>query len=447
MMASSEDYTELFKLKENQNWLKVSVGLIFTKDGLKPYVEKTMESFKRRQGSNCSACSTATIVPCNKRNKICRSRPCKLHNGVKYCPCPINVCDGFRDSIIRQHRFGGPSWLNTNACDWCSNAWEVAKAFMPPDGYDTIKTSDETDLNGVISVLINCRLFENDIPDLANPINVCTKVRDIGKKLRHAPKLKVTDDQLKQWFGQMRALLLVPNHLAANTKAQDTVNTLNKLELDQLQIERKDAMAAINDVIPHPKHPDNEDLDENVIMLNKIIKSLCNDILQEVSENKKLQNGVVDFIKTGSKPLAWLFQKLLSKSMTTHVTNRSKYTIYAKYSFNGPEVNIANQKAEASATAVVGGAYGANGIIGRGLEYSAAAAFRTIAPGAHMAFEYPTTIKDAVYIWIYYVDENSEKQWVCEGLPKRPDYSVFVDQDGKVQNAKHGTLSEPADKK
>ncbi|WAR17483.1 hypothetical protein MAR_032077 [Mya arenaria] len=277
--------------------------------------------------------------------------------------------------------------------------------------------------------------------------NRTPQVRDIGKKLRHAPKLKVTDDQLKQWFGQMRALLLVPNHLAANTKAQDTVNTLNKLELDQLQIERKDAMAAINDVIPHPKHPDNEDLDENVIMLNKIIKSLCNDILQEVSENKKLQNGVVDFIKTGSKPLAWLFQKLLSKSMTTHVTNRSKYTIYAKYSFNGPEVNIANQKAEASATAVVGGAYGANGIIGRGLEYSAAAAFRTIAPGAHMAFEYPTTIKDAVYIWIYYVDENSEKQWVCEGLPKRPDYSVFVDQDGKVQNAKHGTLSEPADKK
>ena len=47
---------------------------------------------------------------------------------------------------------------------------------MPPDGYDQIKTAKETDLNGVVSVLINCLLFEQYIPDLANTINVGTKV-------------------------------------------------------------------------------------------------------------------------------------------------------------------------------------------------------------------------------------------------------------------------------
>ncbi|XP_052762203.1 uncharacterized protein CXorf38-like [Mya arenaria] len=276
-MASLEDCAKWFERKENTNWLKVSVGLIITKRGLAPLVENTVETWKNGQvpqGSNCSACSTAEIVPCDPQNKICNHGICKLHQSVTYRPCPNKVCDELRQSIINQHRFKGPSWRNTNACDWCSNAWEVAKAFMPPEGYEPISSSDETDLDGFVSVLINCLLFEKYIPDLANTVNVATKVREIGRKVRHASKLEVTDDELKQWFGDMRALFNIPQHIAANSSAQCTLDVLNKLELDQLHIERTDVLDAIIDVVTSLKRlnssMDSEALTDNISKLQEM---------------------------------------------------------------------------------------------------------------------------------------------------------------------------------
>ncbi|WAR17548.1 hypothetical protein MAR_032142, partial [Mya arenaria] len=76
------------------------------------------------------------------------------------------------------------------------------------------------------------------------------QVRDIGRKQRHASNLEVTDDELNQWFGDMRALLnVVPHHVAANSNAHEAEDQLNKLKLDQLHIERTDILAAIKDVV------------------------------------------------------------------------------------------------------------------------------------------------------------------------------------------------------
>ncbi|XP_052762201.1 uncharacterized protein LOC128204833 [Mya arenaria] len=161
---------------------------------------------------------------------------------------------------------------------------------MPPDGYETISSSDETDLDGFVSVLTNFFLFENYIPDLANTANVATKVREIGRKVRHASKLEVTDDELKQWFGDMKALFNVPQHLAANSYAQSTLDVLNKLELDQLHIERTDVLDAIIDVVTSLKRLNSSVDAENIIKLQEIQQ----DIETQVEVHKRNVGDLVD---------------------------------------------------------------------------------------------------------------------------------------------------------
>ncbi|XP_052763834.1 uncharacterized protein LOC128205861 [Mya arenaria] len=316
-MASCEDYIKWFEEKDNRNWLKISVGLIITKRGLAPFVENTVETWKNGQvppGINCSACSTAEIVPCYPKNKICKRGVCKLHEFVTYRPCPNKVCDRLRQSIINQHRLVGPSWRNTNARDWCSNAWEVAKAFVTPDGYDTISTSDDTDLNSIVSVLMNCLLFENYIPDLAHTVNVCTKVCDIGRKLRHTSKLEVTDDELKQWFGDMRALFNIPQHLAANSNAQSTLDVLNKLEHDQLHIERTDVLDAIIDVVTSLKRLNSEALIDNISKLQEIQQ----DIETQVEEHKRNVGDLIDEKKVEGTQHASTLQPIIDNKVDAY---------------------------------------------------------------------------------------------------------------------------------
>ncbi|WAR10908.1 hypothetical protein MAR_035984 [Mya arenaria] len=97
-------------------------------------------------------------------------------------------------------------------------------------------------------------MFVNVDCNIDMPMDYGAKVRDIGRNVRHASKLEVTDDDLKQWFDDMRALFQIPQHLAANSNAQIAVDQLNKLETDQLHIERTDVLSAIKDVVTSLEH-------------------------------------------------------------------------------------------------------------------------------------------------------------------------------------------------
>ncbi|XP_052762376.1 uncharacterized protein LOC128205022 [Mya arenaria] len=198
-------------------------------------------------GLICNSCRTVEIVQCNPRNKVCDSGRCKFHMDqntkilIPTRPCPNNICDTLRDVIEQKHRFGKPSWKNTDARKWCVNAWDIAKCFMPPDGYADVDNEDDTDLNGIISVYINCKEFEKYFTaDLSlqptHQHNLCTKVRDVGRHIRHAPKLEVTDDKLKVWFTDLKALLSDPTFHKANPRAQNAIDQLDKLESDDYVI-------------------------------------------------------------------------------------------------------------------------------------------------------------------------------------------------------------------
>ncbi|KAH3799224.1 hypothetical protein DPMN_152830 [Dreissena polymorpha] len=38
--------------------------------------------------------------------------------------------------------------------------WEIGKCFLPPDGYSSVLCVQESDFNGVISIMLNCLHFQ-----------------------------------------------------------------------------------------------------------------------------------------------------------------------------------------------------------------------------------------------------------------------------------------------
>ncbi|XP_052807853.1 uncharacterized protein LOC128236780 [Mya arenaria] len=206
----------------------------------------------------CNSCRTAEIVQCDPGNRVCISGTCKFHMDpntelfIRTRPCPNNICDTLRNAIQQTHRFKNPSWKNTDAREWCVNAWDIAKCFMPPDGYADVDNENKTDLNGIISVFINCEEFQKYFTaDLSSRQNICAKVRDVGKNIRHAPGLEVTDDDLKVWLADLKALFSDPTFNKDNPLAKDAIDQLQQLEKDEILIERSDVAMGITDSVDY----------------------------------------------------------------------------------------------------------------------------------------------------------------------------------------------------
>ncbi|XP_052806426.1 uncharacterized protein LOC128235661 [Mya arenaria] len=244
-------YKDILKEKDNQNWLKGSLALRITKAGLRGLVEGDSRRIQQNiyssvlqarllaAGTTCSLCLTEHVLPCPTKGLCSHPRNCKYHiSPIKiHRPCPSQICDDFRDEICAVHRYSGPSWKNTKANQWCTNHWQVAKCFMPPDGYDDVTSYDETDFNGIISVMINCTEFERRMSfSIGNQPNALTEARKIGRNIRHSPDLKLTDTDLADYFATLNTLLTDSTFLASDMDAQQAVLKLQQLEKGTLPI-------------------------------------------------------------------------------------------------------------------------------------------------------------------------------------------------------------------
>lgn len=178
------DYRDLFRNPENQNWAKTALAVQITRDGLLEFVKQAISSLHntfllnigQTSTVSCSNCDTSDVLPCPTR-KLCHriGRWCKFHKSSPR-QCPNNVCDNFKCAIEADHRFQSPSWTNTDARYWCSNAWEIAKCYLPPDGYKTSSSAEETDFNGIISIIINSSSFDLLLGNaLATPHSIFNK--------------------------------------------------------------------------------------------------------------------------------------------------------------------------------------------------------------------------------------------------------------------------------
>lgn len=158
------DLEATFKTKENQNWAKCSFAIQIARLGLLELCKCKIRQFHLNIISKlppgaikvCINCSESDIIPYSQPGHRCRVGQCK-------CPskqCPLSVCDILKTEIEREHRYNQISWKNTNIGEWFNSSWEVAKCFFPLKGYKTKKTAEETDFNGIISLIMNNKIFE-----------------------------------------------------------------------------------------------------------------------------------------------------------------------------------------------------------------------------------------------------------------------------------------------
>ncbi|XP_060581121.1 uncharacterized protein LOC132737791 [Ruditapes philippinarum] len=248
------------------NWVKAALAVLFTKEEIEPVVCDEIVQFQQKclrdisisnglsAGSTCSSCNTENIVVC-PTNRICNVNrgKCGYHRNFstmfhQSC-CPNKICHNMRSQIQKAHRFYGPSFKNTDATQWCSNPWEIAKCFMPPDGYKDVMSAVDTDFNGIISVIVNFKGFETKInDDLSKKNNIFDKGRNVGKDVRHSPKLEVEDADLTQYFTILNDILTDPGFIALNKAPNNAIQKLAKLQLDELIIGKDVVRTVLEDV-------------------------------------------------------------------------------------------------------------------------------------------------------------------------------------------------------
>ncbi|KAH3850429.1 uncharacterized protein DDB_G0273453/DDB_G0273565-like [Dreissena polymorpha] len=248
--------TNVFSEKERANWLKAWLAVVITKSGLEQFSENEAKTVHANIYNNvwlsnqapaaCTGCHTANLLKCPTPG-ICKRgahNTCRtMHDSAEKQPrpCPSNVCNKVRDEIVKQHKFANPSWKNTTAKKWANHPWQIAKAYLPPDGYAEEVSVQDTNFIGIISFMMNCKHFENKLSfpiALGKPHPPCllTKARESFRVVRHSSTRKITDTELLDIFTTFISLLTDPACLAHDAGAQEAVRKLEELQNESSKI-------------------------------------------------------------------------------------------------------------------------------------------------------------------------------------------------------------------
>ncbi|KAH3781007.1 uncharacterized protein LOC127841945 isoform X1 [Dreissena polymorpha] len=234
--------TNIFTDKETTNWFKACIALIVTKDGLSSFVESELQKIQTTVGRSCGNCSIEKLLPC-PTNGICKKRKgntCIFHQSQQ--PQNCKSCDQVKQNITSLHRFNGPSWRNTQAELWATQPWEIGKCFLPPDGYSGVSSVQESDFNGVISIMLNCTHFQTCLsssclsPPPPDKQCLLEKVRQIGRDIRHTSDCKVSDAHLQNNFQTLSTLLADPKCLLNDPSAKISKTKLGDLQNDRMSL-------------------------------------------------------------------------------------------------------------------------------------------------------------------------------------------------------------------
>ncbi|XP_052284776.1 uncharacterized protein LOC127881122 [Dreissena polymorpha] len=179
------------------------------------------------------SCPTPGLCNNRKRNN------CRFHQTKVFQQCQI--CDQVKQKIISFHRFYNPSWRNTKAERWATEPWEIGKCYLPPDGYKGVSVVQESDLNGILSLMLNCTHFETCLsaslsPKPPDPQCPLEKVRQIGRDVRHTADCKLNDADLQYYFQTLATLLADPKCLMHDPLAITARTKLTQLQNDRLSL-------------------------------------------------------------------------------------------------------------------------------------------------------------------------------------------------------------------
>ncbi|XP_053396717.1 uncharacterized protein LOC123543647 [Mercenaria mercenaria] len=277
--------------KNFQHWLKANLAINITKKGVEECVENEMIKFhsdamnnirspaQSLKGELCSDCLTENVLPCSTKS-VCDKRKgnCSFHHSPELSPkrCPKQICDRLREKIRRSHEHNAPSWRNTQANRWCDNPWEIAKCYMPPDGYTAADTPADTDLNGILSIIMNHSALVSIFDQLDT-----LKAREVTKVVRHSPDMMLTEHTLMDFLNKLIRFLTY----SSDKKANDAVQQISQLKGETLSISTQDITKVLNDVIKENTEYSLNTIDKAGIVVLERMKESLNDAEIKISKN------------------------------------------------------------------------------------------------------------------------------------------------------------------
>lgn len=289
-MAESKVFSDKIKDERFLNWIKANIATNYAKEGVQNFVLKVITNFhehilddirKQTDGNLCSQCTLGQIFPCFTKNVCVKKKGnCELHSAKRFRPCPNKVCEHIKNEIRKAHEYGYPIWKNTRPENWCTNAWELAKCYMPV-GYSNCTGIADTDFNGIVSVVANQKVF-----NLACEKDVLSKVRNTTNEVRHSPNLFIEEGKLKEHMENLVDFLNAVGEPKVS-KTTEAVKRIDKLRQDTLQISIDDKREVVKTAIRETSKKHQRDILHQVEKALSKIQIATQTSLEEIEQKTK----------------------------------------------------------------------------------------------------------------------------------------------------------------
>ncbi|XP_053384352.1 uncharacterized protein LOC123536708 [Mercenaria mercenaria] len=274
------DYKKKLEDKQFQNWLKVALSVSIARKGVMEFVMNSIVKFHNdvlkdiltteqiQSKMYCTTCTTDNIVPVQNWSHFRR----------KNLPsCPNHICDKLREKIFLYHAHDTPSWKNTCATRWCDSAWEVAKCFLPPDGYMTTDAIENTDLNGILSIILNFMPLKTTFDE-----NSCEQARDVTRKVRHSSDLAFTKEESNEYIDTLIKFLSSTKALEENKTTKEAAENIKKLKIDALELTTDDVRNILNEQLQNSLSETRNQCIEEIVKVMSQLQTTKADSIGEI---------------------------------------------------------------------------------------------------------------------------------------------------------------------
>ncbi|XP_053388304.1 dynein heavy chain-like protein 2 [Mercenaria mercenaria] len=253
------DHRAQLENKKYRNWVRAGLGFKYVKDGLEPFCDHLVNQQhvdiidKVKQKHNLSAvacrlCDVRTLQPdhVQAKNRLCPlgQTHCNCLHPRGKTSCTNNVCGAIYDEIIRRHASTPPApyWRNTDAHQWCTEPWAVAKCFINVPGYEQKTRATDFDCSGLLHLLINNLEFHHHIQCIIDGNDAFSRVLQHRNAIFHCNNMEVEDTDIANYIDDMIELLQDDKEFKDRQESKNAVKKLLELKQEKFVITTTDEM-------------------------------------------------------------------------------------------------------------------------------------------------------------------------------------------------------------
>ncbi|XP_053382065.1 uncharacterized protein LOC128549444 [Mercenaria mercenaria] len=253
------EHKDQLENKKYRNWVRAGLGIKYVKDGLEPFCDHLviqqhvdiLDKVKQKHNLStvaCGLCDVRTLQPDHVQTK---NKQCPL--GQTHCnclhprgktSCPNNVCGAIYDEIIRRHASTPPApcWRNTDAHQWCTEPWAVAKCFINAPGYEHKTKATEFDCSGLLHLLIDNIEFHQHIQSGISGNDAFSRVLQHRNAIFHCNNMEVEDTDIANYIEDMIELLQDDKEIKDRQESKNAVKKLLELKQEKFLITTTDEL-------------------------------------------------------------------------------------------------------------------------------------------------------------------------------------------------------------